>query len=86
LIDRVCSVLGIEPKAVGVPSKTKAPAEARGIISYIAVRELGYKGKDVGRELHLGPTGVSIAVRRGEKIILHALGIKSKVLASKIDK
>jgi hypothetical protein len=32
----------------------------------------GYKGKDVARKLHLGPTRVSIAVRREEKIILHA--------------
>jgi len=61
-------------------------AEARGIISYKAVRELGCKGKDLAGEQHLGTTGVSIAVRRGEKSIPLAPEIKSQVLASQVDK
>jgi len=81
LIDRVCTVLKIEPERVKTPSKSRAPSEARGIISFLAVRDLGYKGKEVGRELHLGPTGVSIAVRRGEKALLHAPELRIKMLS-----
>ena len=69
LLSHVSDRLQINPKAVRRPSKKRQIAEARGIICYLAVRHLGYKGINVGRELHLGPTGVSIAVRRGEELI-----------------
>ena len=80
LTKRVCSALGVEPEAVILPSKSKALAEARGVICYLAIRDLGYKGKEVGRELHLGPTGVSIAARRGEGLIMHNLELKMRIL------
>jgi hypothetical protein len=69
LVKRVCEVLRLEPDAVSRPSKYRALAEARGIVCYIACCKLGYKGIEVGRELQLGPAGVSIASRRGEKAI-----------------
>jgi hypothetical protein len=47
LTERVCSVLQLEQESVRAPSKARVP-EARGIICYIAPRDLGYKGKDVG--------------------------------------
>jgi REP element-mobilizing transposase RayT len=80
LVDRVSSVLNLEPKAVRRPSKSRPLAEARGIICYFAVRELGYKGLELGKELHLGPAGVSIAVRRGEFVIRERPELKEKVL------
>jgi REP-associated tyrosine transposase len=86
LTERVCSVLQLEQESVRAPSKARAPAEARGIICYIATRDLGYKGKNVGQELHLGPTGVSIAVRRGEKLIIHKPELRREVLTGAIDK
>lgn len=36
---------------------------------HLAIYELGYTGSEVGNFLHLGPTGVSLATRRGEKIL-----------------
>jgi putative transposase len=69
LISRICAELGLDAEAVRRPNKTKRPAMARGIISYLAIHELGYKGGEVGRELHLGPAGVSLAVRRGEIVV-----------------
>lgn len=53
------------------PTKIRHLAEIRGIICYYAVRELGYKGIEVGRYLHLGPTGVTLAARRGEQVMLN---------------
>jgi chromosomal replication initiation ATPase DnaA len=80
LVNRVSEKLQIDPEKVRRPSKTRHLAEARGVICYLAVRHLGYRGADVGKELHLGPTGVSIAVRRGEKSITNFQGIVSLIV------
>jgi hypothetical protein len=79
LVKRVSEKFQIDPENVKRPSKTRHLAEARGIVCYLAVRHLGYRGADVGKELHLGPTGVSIAVRRGENSIVNYRDIESWV-------
>ena len=58
LIDRVSSVLHVEPEALRRPSKARSLAEKRGLIYYCAIRELGYKGQELGKELRLGPVGM----------------------------
>ena len=83
LVNRVSEKLQIDPKKVRRPSKTRHLAEARGVICFLAVRHLGYRGLDVGKELHLGPTGVSIAVRRGENSIANFQDIVSWVMADR---
>lgn len=83
LVNRVSEKLQVDPEKVRRPSKTRQLAEARGIICYLAVRHLGYRGATVGKELHLGPTGVSIAVRRGEKTIANFQEIESWVMADR---
>ena len=70
LVKSVCEVLRLEPEAVRRPSKCRELAEARGIVCYIACCKLGYRGNEAGRELQLGPAGVSIASRRGERAIM----------------
>jgi putative transposase len=79
LVDRVSLVLHVEPEAVRRPSKARPLAEARGIICYLAIRELGYKGLELSEELHLGPAGVSIAVRRGESLVRERPDLREKV-------
>jgi len=69
LIAKVSSILGVDANLVRQPSKVRSLAEARGIISYIGVRELGYKGLEIGQELNLGPGGVSVALCRGGSIL-----------------
>ena len=59
--------LMLDPDSVKRPSKRRGPAAARGIICHLAIFELGYTGREVGNFLHLGPTGVSLTSRRGEK-------------------
>ena len=50
------------------------------IISYIGIREMGYKGFEIGRELNMGAGGVSLALRRGESILRERVGIKEEIL------
>jgi hypothetical protein len=83
LVKLVSEKLGIDQEKIRRPSKARQLAEARGLICYLAVRHLGYRGADVGRELHLGPTGVSIAVRRGEKSIANFQNIVSLIVADR---
>jgi hypothetical protein len=69
LLEVVSGLWGLDPEDVRRPSKTRAPAAARGIICHLAIFEFGYRGNEVGRFLHLGSSGVSLAARRGEKIM-----------------
>lgn len=69
LLEIVSVTLMIDPDLVRRPSKSRAPAAARGIICYLAIFELGYTGSEVGKFLHLGPTGVCLASKRGDKIL-----------------
>jgi hypothetical protein len=68
IAQKLAAYLQVDQKILLRPSKEKKIAEARGVICYFAVREMGYKGTEVGRYLNLGPTGVTLAVRRGEKV------------------
>ena len=81
LVDKVSSLLGLAPDAVRRPGKSQPIAEARGILCYVAIRDLGYKGFELGRELNLGPAGVSIAMRRGETILKEKPAIKEMILS-----
>ena len=67
LLEIVSASLKLDPALVRRPSKSRAPAAARGIICHLAIFELGYTGSEIGKVLHLGPTGVSLASKRGEK-------------------
>jgi hypothetical protein len=69
LLTIVAKALMLDPDLVMRPSKSRAPAAARGVICHLAIYELGYTGSDVGKFLHLGPTGVCLAARRGEKLL-----------------
>lgn len=85
LLAVVAAALTLDPALVRKPSKRRAPAGARGIICHLAIYELGYTGIEVGKFLHLGPTGVSLAARRGEKL-MKADPILQKEIAVAIDK
>lgn len=80
LVGRVSSILGVDEQLIRHPCKIRSLSEARGIISYIGVRELGYNGLEIGRELNLGAAGVSVALRRGESILRERPEIKEEVL------
>lgn len=85
LVEIVALTLSLDPDAVRRPSKNRAPATARGIICHLAIYELGYTGREVGKFLHLGPTGVSLAARRGEKVLKADQVLVQEIMTS-IDK
>ena len=85
LLDIVSVALRLDGDCVRRPSKRRAPAAARGIICHLAIFELGYTGSEVGKFLHLGPTGVSLASRRGEKV-LKADPVKKNEIIGSIEK
>lgn len=85
LLDIVSATLRLDRDTIRRPSKSRAPATARGIICHLAIFELGYTGSEVGKFLHLGPTGVSLASRRGEKV-LKADPVKMKEIMESIEK
>jgi putative transposase len=69
LIRRVAAVFDLPPETVSRHGKACPTAEARGVVAYFAVRELGLKGIDVGKVINLTSSGVSIAVQRGERLV-----------------
>jgi len=80
LIDLVGSKLSLPVDEILRPGKKRLPSAARGLVCYLAVRRLGYKGKDVGRELSLSGAGVSIAARRGETFLKSHKGLRQDIL------
>ena len=82
LLAIVSEVLTLDPDLIRKPSKSRAPAAARGIICHLAIYEFGYTGSEVGKFLHLGPTGVSLASRRGEKILKADLALLEKIMGA----
>lgn len=79
LVERVASFFDLPPDEIRRPRKDRFLAEVRGIVCYLALRELGYRGLETGKELCLGPAGVSIALRRGETFLKGKPGLKEKV-------
>jgi hypothetical protein len=60
-----------EPGEQGPPgiARLNRGGRARSVISYVAVREMGYSGVDVGRLLNLSGSGVTKSVEKGKRII-----------------
>lgn len=67
LAGRVCKKHGISPGELRSGSRRREIVEARGIVPWIAVRELGYSGADVAK--YLGGTILCItkSVSSGKK-------------------
>jgi REP element-mobilizing transposase RayT len=82
LVLRVCDVYGLDLADVRRPSKLKVLAQARGVICCLALRELKCRGAEVGKYLHLGASGVSAALRRGEDMIAKTPDLKGWCLGS----
>jgi putative transposase len=73
--------LNVSPEAIRRPSKARLRALARGLVCYLAVRKLKLKGIAVGETLCLGPSGVSLAIRRGERLIIEHPEVVDQALA-----
>jgi len=69
LLSIVSLATGVDPEKISRPNKERTAARARAIFCWLAIRHLGLTGKEAGEATGLGSAGVSIAARRGEKIM-----------------
>lgn len=69
VIGRVCNHFDTDPEKIRQRSKAARMAEIRSIICYFAVRQIGHNGVEVGRQIGIGRSAVSLAASRGETII-----------------
>ena len=69
LISMVCAKLEIRVKDLMSKSRKRCLSQARGVVCYLAVDELGYRGDDVARSLRISGRGVSDCRERGRKIL-----------------
>ena len=67
LAGRVCKKHGISLGELCSGSRRREIMEARGIVSWIAVRELGYSGADVARYLGVTSSCVTKSVLSGKR-------------------
>jgi chromosomal replication initiation ATPase DnaA len=65
---RVAKELGMRPEDVWATGKYRHLVEARSLLCYWAVRELGVSMASLARKLEISVTAVSKSVIRGEKM------------------
>ena len=56
-------------------------SKARSVISYVAVRKMGYSGVEVGRILNLSGPGVTKSVEKGKRIISADESLRRKLIS-----
>jgi len=66
---RVSELLGIKPTEIWKLGKERRRVEARSLLCYWAIRELGISMAELSRRLKLSIAGVSLSVKRGEIIV-----------------
>lgn len=62
-------VMQLEPFNIWAPGKERIRVEARSLLCYWAVRDLGINMAELSRRLKLSLSGVSLSVKRGERIV-----------------
>ena len=80
LLQKVSADMEIELKELMSPSRRTKISMARAIVSYWAVREMGYPGIEIGRILNLSGPGVTKCVARGKKILDNNEKLRYKLL------
>jgi len=68
VVERVASLCNILPSDIFSKGRQKPRTEARGLLCFWAVRELGLSLKEVSERLGISSPGVGYSVQRGEKI------------------
>lgn len=68
VVNRVAETLNVKPQVVWASGKHRKTVEARSLMCYWAVRELGLSMSEIARKLDISVTAISISVTRGAKI------------------
>ncbi|MBA7667729.1 hypothetical protein ES703_75826 [subsurface metagenome] len=80
LISRVCQELKLVEDEIYSCSRKRIVSHARCIISFLAIREMGYKTTEVARTLKVGQPNISRAVEKGRRLISEENKIRENVL------
>ena len=82
IAERVSKVMELEMSEIWAPGKERKRVAARSLLCYWSVRNVGISMAELSRQLNLSPSGVSLAVKRGEQIarernyFLHSTAVK----------
>lgn len=66
--ERIAESYGVKSSDIWTSGKKRNRVKARSLLCYWAVRGLGMNMMELSRSLALSPSGVSQAVKRGEKL------------------
>lgn len=77
VIDKVSKYYDIEATRIRKPGKERLLVQARAVICYVAVRELGLRGIEVASTLACTPGAVSHAAKRGEQTLRQNVDLQS---------
>jgi putative transposase len=69
IASRVCHIIRLDASCLWAPGKERKRVEARSVLCYWAVRDLGMSMADLSRRLKLSISGVSLSVKRGKRIV-----------------
>ena len=68
VVRRVAEIYGMEEDELFSPGRQKRRSEARSVLLYWAIRELGLSGTYMARQLEMSQPGIVYAVKRGERV------------------
>ncbi len=80
LVNRISNLYDVQADHLRQRRKTRPIAEARHMVCYCAVRELGHNGAEVARYLNIGRSAVSNAAKKGELLFEKKKGTIGKIL------
>lgn len=69
LVQRAATLLDVSPESILTKSQSTAVVTARSLLAYWAIRDLGMTATLLAKRLGLTQPAVSIAARRGERIV-----------------
>lgn len=70
IVEKVSSFFEVNPLDLRSNIRAKRIVEARSVICFLAIRQAGHSGVEVGKHLNLRRAGASVAADRGKKIII----------------
>ncbi len=68
LIGQVTSFLGMEGEGLLTGRRKREVSSARALISYLAVKEMGYRFTEIGQALNIHPVNIARSLEKGEKV------------------
>ena len=75
LIDRTSAFLGLEKQEILSGSRKQKICHARDLVSFLAVKNMGYKFSDVAKSLNVHPVTADRCAEKGRKLVKKYEGI-----------